>query len=72
MGFDPDELSQGWPAPSTPRPVVVFGAGSIVADAHLPAYARGGFPVAGIYDPDRDKARALSVRRPVAQRCRWP
>ncbi|WP_275790966.1 Gfo/Idh/MocA family protein [Pararhizobium gei] len=42
------------------RPIVIFGAGSIVGDAHLPAYRKGGFPVAGLYDPDRGKAEALA------------
>ncbi len=60
MRFDPGELSQSWPAPSTPRPIVIFGAGSIVADAHLPAYRKAGLTVAGVYDPERDKARALA------------
>ncbi|ASM74306.1 MULTISPECIES: Gfo/Idh/MocA family protein [Roseobacteraceae] len=56
-----DTLPQSWPAPDTPRPVVIFGAGSIVRDAHLPAYAKGGYRVAGIYDPDLSKARELAA-----------
>lgn len=52
------ELTQQWPRPSAPRPIVVIGAGSIVRDAHLPVYARLGFPVAGIYDIDAVAARA--------------
>ncbi len=35
------------PCPSAPRPIVTFGAGSIVGDAHFPAYRKGGFPVLG-------------------------
>ncbi|MET0596710.1 MAG: Gfo/Idh/MocA family oxidoreductase [Mesorhizobium sp.] len=58
--FDPARLAQAWPLPSAPRPIVTFGAGSIVGDAHFPAYRKGGFPVIGVYDPDRDKARALA------------
>jgi predicted dehydrogenase len=46
--------------PSRSLPVVIFGAGSIVADAHLPAYAQLGFTVAGIYDPDLPRAKALA------------
>jgi len=46
------ELHQQWPLPFAPRTIVVIGAGSIVRDAHLPVYARLGFPVAGIYDVD--------------------
>ena len=53
-------LNQSWPMPATPLPIVIFGAGSIVGDAHLPAYAAAGFSVRGIYDPDRDKAQALA------------
>ena len=51
MPFDPAFLDQSWPAPSNPRPVVTFGAGSIVGDAHFPAYAKSGIPIAGVYDP---------------------
>jgi predicted dehydrogenase len=50
-------LSQAWPAPSRPRPIVVIGAGSIVRTAHLPAYARLGLPVAGIFDVTPQAAR---------------
>lgn len=53
-------LRQHWPKASAPLPIVIFGAGSIVCDAHLPAYAAAGYPVLGIYDPDQDKARALA------------
>ncbi|TCR81583.1 Gfo/Idh/MocA family oxidoreductase [Rhizobium sp. BK376] len=60
MTFDPTTLRQWWPKPSSPKPIVIFGAGSIVGDAHLPAYRKGGFPVAGIFDPNADKANALA------------
>ncbi|NML75454.1 Gfo/Idh/MocA family oxidoreductase [Rhizobium sp. S-51] len=60
MTFDPKSLSQSWPLPANPRPIVTFGAGSIVGDAHFPAYAKGGFPIAGLYDPDHEKAKALA------------
>lgn len=50
-------LRQAWPLTAAPRPIVVIGAGSIVRDAHLPAYARLGFPVAGIFDIDESVAR---------------
>jgi predicted dehydrogenase len=53
-------LTQSWPLPSNPRPIVTFGAGSIVGDAHYPAYRKGGFPIAGLYDPDQAKARKLA------------
>ena len=59
--FDPKNLKQWWAKPAAPQPIVIFGAGSIVGDAHLPAYAKGGLPVAGIYDPNREKAEALAA-----------
>jgi predicted dehydrogenase len=42
--------------------MVTFGAGSIVGDAHLPAFRMAGLPVAGIYDPDLAKAEALAAK----------
>ena len=57
---DAADLRQAWPPPAERRPIVVFGAGSIVRDAHLPAYAKGGYEVAGLHDPDHAKARALA------------
>jgi predicted dehydrogenase len=58
--FDPASLVQTWAAPSAPRPVVTFGAGSIVDDAHYPAYRKSGVPIAGLYDPDFVKAEKLA------------
>jgi len=55
--FPPSDLVQAWPRPSKPRPIVVVGAGSIVRDAHLPVYARLGFPIAGIFDVQAATAR---------------
>lgn len=46
--------------PLQPRPIVILGAGGIVHDAHLPAYAKAGFPVAGIYNRTRVRAQALA------------
>jgi predicted dehydrogenase len=54
-------LRQAWPAPATPRPIVIVGAGAIVRTAHLPAYARLGFPVAGLFDVRGDTARATAT-----------
>lgn len=59
-GFDPASLVQSWPNPSKPRPIVTFGAGSIVGDAHFPAYRKASFPIAGLYDPDHAKAEKLA------------
>ena len=58
---DPLSLRQHWPEPARRRPIVIFGAGSITRDAHLPAYAKGGYKIAGIYDPDRKKAAELGL-----------
>lgn len=55
-------LRQHLDPPPESLPIVIFGAGSIVGDAHLPAYAQAGFAVAGIYDPDLPRAQALAAR----------
>lgn len=54
-------LRQSWPRPTSPRPIVIIGAGGIVKDAHLPAYRLAGLPVAGIFDLDAGKAQALAA-----------
>jgi predicted dehydrogenase len=54
-------LRQAWPMPSAPRPIVIIGTGGIVKDAHLPAYRKAGFTVAGLYDTDRDRAATLAA-----------
>ena len=48
--------------PDKPRPIVLIGAGSIVKDAHLPAYKIAGYKVLGIYDRDETKAKTLKKR----------
>lgn len=48
------------PLPNVPRPIVIIGAGGIVRDAHLPAYRKAGFDVAGIVNRDQRKARELA------------
>lgn len=58
--FDPASLAQSWPMPAQSRSVVIIGAGGIVRDAHLPAYRKGGFPVAGLYDLDFARADSLA------------
>lgn len=60
MSIDVAALQQAWPRPATPRPIVIIGAGGIVADAHLPAYRLAGFPVAGVYDLDADRAKTVA------------
>ena len=46
--------------PAHPRPVIEIGAGSIVRDAHLPAYRKAGFPVEALVDLDLEKAQKLA------------
>jgi predicted dehydrogenase len=49
--------------PQGPLPAIaICGAGGIVNDAHLPAYAKAGFRVAGIYDSQREKAQSTAQR----------
>ena len=60
-------LQQAWPMPSAPRPIVIIGTGGIVSDAHLPAYRKAGFTVAGIHDLERDKAQELAAKWDIPQ-----
>ncbi|MBI4582997.1 MAG: Gfo/Idh/MocA family oxidoreductase [Planctomycetes bacterium] len=60
-------LSHAWPLPSRPRPIVIIGAGGIVNDAHLPAYRKAGFPVAGIFDIDAARAQAAARKFSIPQ-----
>jgi predicted dehydrogenase len=48
------------PMPREKRPIVVIGAGGIVHDAHLPAYRKAGFTVAGVFDLDASRARKVA------------
>jgi predicted dehydrogenase len=54
------DLTQAWPRPSRPRPIVIIGAGGIVRAAHLPAYRALGFPVAGLFDVRGETARSTA------------
>ena len=58
MNPAPPQLRQSWPGPSRLRPIVIIGAGDIMRDAHLPAYRKAGFPVAGVFDLRREVAEA--------------
>jgi predicted dehydrogenase len=60
-------LRQAWPVPSRPRPIVIVGAGAIVRTAHLPAYRRLAFPVAGLFDIRADTAEATAQQFSVAK-----
>jgi predicted dehydrogenase len=64
MKLDPALLRQSWARPLRPRPIVIIGAGDIVRDAHLPAYRKTDFPVAGIFDLDRSVAEARAREFP--------
>ena len=54
------------PRPKNPRPIVVLGAGGIVRAAHLPAYAKAGFPVIAIVDSATGKAAELATEKGIA------
>ena len=55
-------LRQAWDVPARPRPIVIIGAGAIVRTAHIPAYQRLGFPVAGLFDVRSEVASALAAQ----------
>lgn len=55
------DLQQSWPAPTTPKPIIIIGAGGIVRDAHLPAYRMAGLPVSGVVDTDASRANSLAA-----------
>jgi predicted dehydrogenase len=55
-----ESLAQDWPAPTNPKPIVIIGAGGIVRDAHLPAYAKAGLTVCGVTDLDSARREALA------------
>jgi predicted dehydrogenase len=55
------------PRPTVVRPIVLIGAGGIAHDAHLPAYAKAGFPVVAIVDIDQEKAQALATKFDVGK-----
>ncbi|HLA53026.1 MAG TPA: Gfo/Idh/MocA family oxidoreductase, partial [Flavitalea sp.] len=48
--------------PKSPGPIFIIGAGAIVRDAHLPAYVKAGWNIAGITDPEQEKAFELAGR----------
>ncbi len=52
--------------PTESRPIVIVGAGGIVREAHLPAYARAGFEVASITDLQPDRATELAAAYGIA------
>jgi len=46
--------------PKSNQPIIIIGAGGIVADAHLPAYKIGGFEVFGIVNRTKERAQKLA------------
>lgn len=52
--------AQSWAAVRAPRPIVIFGGGSIVGDAHMPAYRMASLPVAGLYDIDPERTAKVA------------
>lgn len=52
--------------PHRRRPIVLFGAGGIVRDAHLPAYAKAGFEVASLTDLRSDRTAELAAQYGIA------
>ena len=46
-------------------PVAIIGAGGIVDGAHLPAYAKSGVDVVGIFDTDAAKAQDVATRHKI-------
>ena len=54
-------LRQAWGVPSHPKPIVLIGAGAIVRTAHLPAYHRLGFPIAGLFDVRLETAQRAAA-----------
>ncbi len=55
------------PLPKTARPIVILGAGGIVRAAHLPAYAKAGFPVIAIADSAKGKASELASEKGISR-----
>jgi predicted dehydrogenase len=47
--------------PLTKQPIIIIGAGGIVADAHLPAYKLANFTVHGIVNRTKERAEKLAL-----------
>ncbi len=60
-----DTARQSWPGPKAPRAIVFIGAGGIVRAAHLPAYRKCGFEIAGVFDVDAKAARTLAREQKI-------
>ncbi len=53
------QICQTIDLPEKPQPIVSLGAGGIVKDSHYPAYRKAGFPIAGLYDLNPDRAAEM-------------
>ncbi len=62
-----ETFAQDWPAPASPKPIVIIGAGGIVRDAHLPAYAKAGLTVYGVTDLDAGRSASLAQEFNIPQ-----
>ncbi|WP_209332216.1 Gfo/Idh/MocA family protein [Lunatimonas salinarum] len=63
------DFNQAPVLPKNKKPIVIIGAGGIVADAHLPAYRKAGFEVLGIYDRLPEKAGKLATQYNIPNVC---
>ena len=66
-GFRPHHASPVLASAIASKPIVTIGAGSIVVDAHFPAYRKAGFPIAGVYDLDVSRAKSVADKFGVAK-----
>lgn len=53
------------PLPKSPRPICIVGAGGIIQSAHLPAYAKAGFPVLALTDQQPGKAAEVAAKSSI-------
>ena len=53
--------------PEDKLPIVIIGCGSIIKDAHIPAYEKAGFNILGIYDRNLTKAKKLAFKYPIVK-----
>jgi len=56
------KLNQAWNRSSSPCPIVIIGAGGIVRTAHIPAYRKLEYPIAGIYDVRQEAASDTAAK----------
>ncbi|MEO9475755.1 MAG: Gfo/Idh/MocA family oxidoreductase [Cyclobacteriaceae bacterium] len=60
-------MKYGIELPRQNLPIYIIGAGGIVNDAHLPAYALAGFDVAGIFDLNQERSNELASKFGIAK-----